>query len=208
MKDTDEEETLFTVPVDEVVITDSGLTVLLGETHPEADELLAANNGAEMSIGFYPEHRSFVAIDVEAESGMWSESNLEFGLVVEETMAFILMRSQNNLEFEKKYGKISVSCPIAHVDESELTPVDEAFTSPLTVFLCVMNLDGIVQNLRTLTTSENFTKMYVQTIRRLSERHSLNEDEFIHSVSTAYSKYLKDADLWEVASAVCGAEDS
>ena len=207
MKDTDEEETLFTVPVDEVVITDSGLTVLLGETHPEADELLAANNGAEMSIGFYPEHRSFVAIDVEAESGMWSESNLEFGLVVEETMAFILMRSQNNLEFEKKYGKISVSCPIAHVDESELTPVGEALVSPLTVFLCVMNLDGLVQNLRTLTTNENFTKLYVQTIRILSEHHALNEEEFIHSVSTAYSKHPKDADLWQAASAVCGAED-
>ena len=207
MKDADEEEKFFTVPVDEVVLTDSGLTLLLGETHPEADELLAANNGAEMSIGFYPEHRCFVAIDVEAESGMWSDSKLEFGLVVEETVAFILMRSQSDLEFEKKYGKISVSCPIAHVDESELTPLDEAFVSPMTVFLCVMNLDGLVQNLRTLTTNENFTKMYVQTVQKLSERHSLNEETFIHSVSTVYNKYRKDADLWDVASAVCAAED-
>ena len=207
MKDADEEEKFFTVPVDEVVLTDSGLTLLLGETHPEADELLAANNGAEMSIGFYPEHRCFVAIDVEAESGMWSDSKLEFGLVVEETVAFILMRSQSDLEFEKKYGKISVSCPIAHVDESELTPLDEAFVSPMTVFLCVMNLDGLVQNLRTLTTNEKFTKMYVQTVQKLSERHSLNEETFIHSISTAYNKYRKDADLWDVASAVCAAED-
>jgi hypothetical protein len=207
MKDADEEEKFFTVPVDEVVLTDSGLTLLLGETHPEADELLAANNGAEMSIGFYPEHRCFVAIDVEAESGMWSDSKLEFGLVVEETVAFILMRSQSDLEFEKKYGKISVSCPIAHVDESELTPLDEAFISPMTVFLCVMNLDGLVQNLRTLTTNENFTKMYVQTVQKLSERHSLNEETFIHSVSTVYNKYRKDADLWDIASAVCAAED-
>ena len=207
MKDADEEEKFFTVPVDEVVLTDSGLTLLLGETHPEADELLAANNGAEMSIGFYPEHRCFVAIDVEAESGMWSDSKLEFGLVVEETVAFILMRSQSDLEFEKKYGKISVSCPIAHVDESELTPLDEAFVSPMTVFLCVMNLDGLVQNLRTLTTNENFTKMYVQTVQKLSERHSLNEETFIHSVSTVYNKYRKDADLWDIASAVCAAED-
>ena len=207
MKDADEEEKFFTVPVDEVVLKDSGLTLLLGETHPEADELLAANNGAEMSIGFYPEHRCFVAIDVEAESGMWSDSKLEFGLVVEETVAFILMRSQSDLEFEKKYGKISVSCPIAHVDESELTPLDEAFVSPMTVFLCVMNLDGLVQNLRTLTTNENFTKMYVQTVQKLSERHSLNEETFIHSISTVYNKYRKDADLWDVASAVCAAED-
>jgi hypothetical protein len=207
MKDADEEEKFFTVPVDEVVLTDSGLTLLLGETHPEADELLAANNGAEMSIGFYPEHRCFVAIDVEAESGMWSDSKLEFGLVVEETVAFILMRSQSDLEFEKKYGKISVSCPIAHVDESELTPLDEAFVSPMTVFLCVMNLDGLVQNLRTLTTNEKFTKMYVQTVQKLSERHSLNEETFIHSISTVYNKYRKDADLWDVASAVCAAED-
>ncbi|MDG1198667.1 MAG: hypothetical protein P8O86_11695 [Actinomycetota bacterium] len=207
MKDADEEEKFFTVPVDEVVLTDSGLTLLLGETHPEADELLAANNGAEMSIGFYPEHRCFVAIDVEAESGMWSDSKLEFGLVVEEMVAFILMRSQSDLEFEKKYGKISVSCPIAHVDESELTPLDEAFVSPMTVFLCVMNLDGLVQNLRTLTTNENFTKMYVQTVQKLSERHSLNEETFIHSISTVYNKYRKDADLWDVASAVCAAED-
>lgn len=207
MKDADEEEKFFTVPVDEVVLTDSGLTLLLGETHPEADELLAANNGAEMSIGFYPEHRCFVAIDVEAESGMWSDSKLEFGLVVEETVAFILMRSQSDLEFEKKYGKISVSCPIAHVDESELTPLDEAFVSPMTVFLCVMNLDGLVQNLRTLTTNEKFTKMYVQTVQKLSERHSLNEELFIHSISTVYNKYRKDADLWDVASAVCAAED-
>ena len=207
MKDADEEEKFFTVPVDEVVLTDSGLTLLLGETHPEADELLAANNGAEMSIGFYPEHRCFVAIDVEAESGMWSDSKLEFGLVVEETVAFILMRSQSDLEFEKKYGKISVSCPIAHVDESELTPLDEAFISPMTVFLCVMNLDGLVQNLRTLTTNEKFTKMYVQTVQKLSERHSLNEETFIHSISTVYNKYRKDADLWDVASAVCAAED-
>lgn len=207
MKDADEEEKFFTVPVDEVVLTDSGLTLLLGETHPEADELLAANNGAEMSIGFYPEHRCFVAIDVEAESGMWSDSKLEFGLVVEETVAFILMRSQSDLEFEKKYGKISVSCPIAHVDESELTPLDEAFVSPMTVFLCVMNLDGLVQNLRTLTTNENFTKMYVETVQKLSERHSLNEETFIHSISTVYNKYRKDADLWDVASAVCAAED-
>lgn len=207
MKDADEEEKFFTVPVDEVVLTDSGLTLLLGETHPEADELLAANNGAEMSIGFYPEHRCFVAIDVEAESGMWSDSKLEFGLVVEETVAFILMRSQSDLEFEKKYGKISVSCPIAHVDESELTPLDEAFISPMTVFLCVMNLDGLVQNLRTLTTNENFTKMYVQTVQKLYERHSLNEETFIHSVSTVYNKYRKDADLWDIASAVCAAED-
>ncbi|MDG1489444.1 MAG: hypothetical protein P8R36_04075 [Actinomycetota bacterium] len=207
MKDADEEEKFFTVPVDEVVLTDSGLTLLLGETHPEADELLAANNGAEMSIGFYPEHRCFVAIDVEAESGMWSDSKLEFGLVVEEMVAFILMRSQSDLEFEKKYGKISVSCPIAHVDESELTPLDEAFVSPMTVFLCVMNLDGLVQNLRTLTTNENFTKMYVQTVQKLSERHSLNEETFIHSISTVYNKYRKDADLWDIASAVCAAED-
>ncbi len=207
MKDADEEEKFFTVPVDEVVLTDSGLTLLLGETHPEADELLAANNGAEMSIGFYPEHRCFVAIDVEAESGMWSDSKLEFGLVVEETVAFILMRSQSDLEFEKKYGKISVSCPIAHVDESELTPLDEAFVSPMTVFLCVMNLDGLVQNLRTLTTNENFTKMYVETVQKLSERHSLNEETFIHSISTVYNKYRKDADLWDIASAVCAAED-
>ena len=207
MKDADEEEKFFTVPVDEVVLTDSGLTLLLGETHPEADELLAANNGAEMSIGFYPEHRCFVAIDVEAESGMWSDSKLEFGLVVEETVAFILMRCQSDLEFEKKYGKISVSCPIAHVDESELTPLDEAFVSPMTVFLCVMNLDGLVQNLRTLTTNEKFTKMYVQTVQKLSERHSLNEETFIHSISTVYNKYRKDADLWDVASAVCAAED-
>ena len=207
MKDADEEEKFFTVPVDEVVLTDSGLTLLLGETHPEADELLAANNGAEMSIGFYPEHRCFVAIDVEAESGMLSDSKLEFGLVVEETVAFILMRSQSDLEFEKKYGKISVSCPIAHVDESELTPLDEAFVSPMTVFLCVMNLDGLVQNLRTLTTNEKFTKMYVQTVQKLSERHSLNEETFIHSISTVYNKYRKDADLWDVASAVCAAED-